>query len=240
MNNEEIDQILEKAKQFFKIYIAESHAKNTLKLSKLKNFNINPFTFKYLANFFSGNESPESIAKALILPRVLGTSFTTSFGTNIQNRFCAEVLDGFGSAVDGIDIEFIDYLDKRRKFCQLKAGPDTINSGDVDPIKNKFKSLYQRARTNNLEVFPSDLIIGITYGKVSQLNAHYKAIALEFNIHIGKDFWHRLTGSEDFYFRLIDTFGVVACDIDGTKILNTAITSLAKEIESHLNDSYWK
>ncbi len=82
---------------------------------KLKTFNINPFTYKYLANFYSGNNTPESIAMALILPRALGTSFTTSFGTNIQNKFCAEVLEGYGSAIDGIDIEFVDQTDGNKK-----------------------------------------------------------------------------------------------------------------------------
>lgn len=76
--------ILEKSKSFFRDTIATNHLKNTKKLKKLKEFNVNPFLVSYLANFLTGNNKPESIAKALIYPRVLGTSINTSFGTNLQ------------------------------------------------------------------------------------------------------------------------------------------------------------
>ncbi|HFC30488.1 MAG TPA: hypothetical protein ENJ44_05540, partial [Oceanospirillales bacterium] len=33
-----------------------------------------------------------------------------------------------GSLIKGIDIEFFDKVDKRTKWCQLKSGPNTINS----------------------------------------------------------------------------------------------------------------
>lgn len=75
----------------------------------------------YLANFLTGNSSPKSIAKALIYPRILGTSITTSFGTNIQ-KFTNDVLDAFGSTTPGIDIEFIDRIDGHKKYCQMKSG----------------------------------------------------------------------------------------------------------------------
>jgi len=50
------------------------------KTKKASEFNINPFTATYLANFLTGDASPESIAKALIYPRILGTSINTTFG----------------------------------------------------------------------------------------------------------------------------------------------------------------
>lgn len=240
MNTTPKDLLLEKAKNFFRKYIAGKHLDNLKKSSKLSNYNINPFTYKYLANFLSGNETPVSIASALILPRVLGTSFTTSFGTNIQNKFCAQVLDGFGSAIDGIDIEFIDHIDNRKKYCQLKAGPDTINKGDVNPIKQHFRDLQNRARTNNLEILPGDMIIGITYGKLNQLNGHYKQIQTDYNIFIGQEFWHRLTGYDDFYYDLIQAFGDIASETNGAEHLKSAIESLANEIRQNLSDSYWR
>jgi hypothetical protein len=76
-------EILEKAKEWFKNIIAVNHISNTRKLRKSSEFNINPFLAVYLANFLTGNSSAKSIAKALIYPRILGTSITTSFGTNI-------------------------------------------------------------------------------------------------------------------------------------------------------------
>ena len=77
------DAILTKAKTWFRETIVLNHADNSQKLVDPKHFNINPFLTIYLANFLTGNSSPKSIAKALIYPRVLGNSITTSFGQNM-------------------------------------------------------------------------------------------------------------------------------------------------------------
>ncbi|HPI80201.1 MAG TPA: PmeII family type II restriction endonuclease, partial [Cyclobacteriaceae bacterium] len=92
--------------------IAANHIPNTEKCKKLSEFNVNPFLAKYLANYLTGNGDSISIAKALIYPRVLGTSITTSFGTNIQ-KFISETLGAFGSVIPGIDIEFDDQIDNK-------------------------------------------------------------------------------------------------------------------------------
>lgn len=65
------EEILQKAKLWFRDVIAVNHIKNTRKITNPKEFNINPFTAIYLANFLTGNSSQESIAKALIYPRVI-------------------------------------------------------------------------------------------------------------------------------------------------------------------------
>src|SRR5699024_12715573 len=82
-------------------------------------FNLNPILYKYKASFLTGNDDPKSIAKALVYARALGPSINTTFGNKLQ-KFCSEVLEGFGSTTSGIDIEFIDKLDGRRKYCQIK------------------------------------------------------------------------------------------------------------------------
>ena len=175
MDKKERDRILEKARVFFKTSIADSHASNTQKLSKLKAFNVNPFTVHYLASFAFGDESPESLAKALIYPRVLGTSIATTFGNNVQT-FCHEVLEGFASTTTGMDIEFMDSVDGRKKYCQLKAGPQTINKDDVETIEGHFVGLKNLARTNHLTDFNpmTDCCVGILYGDHSQISANYK------------------------------------------------------------------
>ena len=84
MNNLQRKQILENAKQFFRDEIVQNHIDGACKrASKLSEYNVNPFLFKYLANFLTGNDSPESIARALVLPRILGSSNNTSFGIKI-------------------------------------------------------------------------------------------------------------------------------------------------------------
>ncbi len=228
MNNQDKQNMLNKAKDFFKETIVENHKKNTKKL-KLKDFNINPFLVKYLANYLTGSSNPEDIAKALVYPRVLGTSINTSFGTNLQ-KFCTTTLEGFSSTTSGIDIEFIDYVDGRKKYCQIKAGPNTINKDDVKTIIDHFGAVKRLARTNGLSLGIDDLIVGVFYGTENELNAHYKKIMEEYPVFIGQEFWYRLTGDENFYFDLIDVIAEVALEEDCTDILNSTIDNLTEEI----------
>lgn len=235
MNELERQKIIAKAKDFFKKRISEMHIKNTSKLNKLEKFNINPFTHKYLSNFAFGDTSSESMAKALVYPRILGTSISTTFGTQLQ-YFCSEVLTSFASTTSGIDIEYTDAIDGRHKFCQIKSGPTTINHDDVVTIKNHFNSIKNLARTNRMMDFNPmyDCVVGVFYGEAKDLSASYKSIALEYPVHIGKDFWHRITGDEDFYQDLINAFAEVADEMDGRKIIDEIIQSLANEIDGTL------
>ena len=140
MTNIEKEKILKKATEIFALKIAKPHKSNIEKLSDPSEFSINPFLQGYLAKLLCGDTSPRSIAMSLIYPRVLGTSITTTFGNQIQ-YFCSEVLQGYGSKIPGLDLEFVDAVDKRRKYCQLKAGPNTLNKDDVEPMVAKFKKI---------------------------------------------------------------------------------------------------
>lgn len=229
-------EILNNAKDFFRSEIVVSHIEGACKRAgKLSEYNVNPFLFKYLANFLTGNDSSESIAKALVLPRILGSSINTSFGMKIQ-KLIGHLFQGLGSTTSGIDIEFIDAIDGRKKYCQLKAGPNTINYDDVTTILNHFNGVRNLARTNNLNIGINDMIVGVIYGENAELSSHYKKISESFPVIIGKDFWHRLTGKEDFYFDLIDAIGDVALEIDGSKIVEETISKLAVEIQEKYFD----
>ena len=76
------------------------------------------------------------------------------------------------------------------------------------------------------------MIVGVIYGETSELSSHYKRINQKYPVIVGKDFWHRLTGKEYFYFDLIDAIGDVALEVDGTNVLNQTIEALSKEIEA--------
>jgi len=232
MNQDEKNAILEKAKIWFKESIAKNHIKNTHKLVNASKFDINPFLTVYLSNFLTGNTEPKSIAKALLYPRVLGTSITTSFGTNIQ-KFTNEVLASFGSTTSGIDIEFIDQINNNKIYCQLKSGPNTINKDDVETIVGHFKKVIYLGRTNNLRITHDDMVVGIIYGDTASLNGHYKRIMSEYDypIYIGQDFWHRLTGDEHFYSDLIHAIGKVAIEADFSEELEEVINELSKTPE---------
>ncbi|AOC57939.1 PmeII family type II restriction endonuclease [Bacillus pumilus] len=233
MNTQHPDEIIEKAKDFFRNEIAKSHLANTLKLKELKHLSLNPFLDKYRANFLAGNDDPKNIARALVYPRILGTSLNTTFGNKLQ-KFCSEVLEGFASTTSGIDIEFIDKLDGNRKYCQIKAGPNTINADDVPTIKNHFLGIKNLARTNNLSIGFNDLIVGVFYGSDDKLSGHYKKIKEEYPVIVGAEFWYRLTGEENFYKRLTDAIGEIASEFDGSKHIEEVIDSLAKQIEGEL------
>lgn len=232
MNQEEKELILEKAQLWFKNTVASNHIDNTKKLVDSSKLTINPFLAVYLANFLTGKATSKSIAKALLYPRVLGTSITTSFGTNIQN-FTNDVLSSFGSTTSGIDIEFIDQLDNTKVYCQLKAGPNTINKDDVETISGHFNGVIHLGRTNNLRITHSDMIVGVIYGDQDSLSSHYKRITKDYHfpVYVGAEFWHRLTGDAEFYNDLIHAIGEVAIDADFKQELKEVVKELSKDSE---------
>lgn len=232
MESQEKLEILEAAKEWFQTSISENHIRNAKKLKNVDNFDINPFLAVYLANFLTGNSDSKSIAKALVYPRILGTSITTSFGTNIQ-KFTNDVLSSYGSTTSGIDIEFIDQLDGDKKYCQLKSGPNTINKDDVETIAGHFKSVINLGRTNGIKIPRDDMIVGVIYGEYTDLSAHYKRITNEYDfpVIVGKNFWHRLTGDENFYHDLIKVIGEVASEANFSTELNDIIDEISKSPE---------
>lgn len=232
MDQSEQVEILFRAKGFFRDELVNSHVNEACKRAgKLSEYNVNPFLFKYLANFLRGNDEPRSIAEALIYPRILGASITTSFGMRLQ-KMIAVLFQGLGSTTPGIDIEFIDAIDGRKKYCQIKSGPNTINHDDVETIKRHFRGVINLGRTNNLNIGYDDLIVGVIYGDRESLSGHYRSINETHPVLVGQEFWTRLTGNDQFYFDLIEAFGQVAIEVDGSSMLEEAIDNLTREIET--------
>jgi hypothetical protein len=230
MNKKEKEEILLRFKEWFQDSLIESHRKNTEKLKDINEFNINPFLLYYLANYLEGNSTPKSLAKALVYPRVLGTSITTSFGTQMQT-FITKVLGAYGSTTQGIDIEFVDQIDKRKKYCQLKSGPNAINKDDIKTIKDHFKGVKNLARTNNLQIDLTDLIFCLTYGEDSEKNSFIKELEKDYTVFMGKEFWHRFTGDKYFYRDLILAVGEIAKEVNMKDIVDEVINDLSKNIE---------
>lgn len=213
--------------------LISSHLENTEKLSSIKEFKINPFLWPYLANFYRGNTDYRSLAEALVLPRALGTSINTTFGSQVQ-QFIATLLEGnYGSAVSGIDIEFIDAVDGRKKYCQLKAGPNAINRDDVKTISDHFRAVRNLARTNSLPLQHDDLVLGIIYGEMNEMNANINTLSQDYTVYAGKEFWYRFTGDVDFYEDLALAMAEVAEEVDAQEVLNKTIDALADDIITH-------
>lgn len=224
-------QLLEIVTEYFKNEIFENHKRNSLKFhSKLKSYKINPILVKYLSKVLENNFTPIGIAKALYFPRILGTSINTSFGTKIQNMF-VELKLAEGSLIKGMDIEFIDKIDGRKKWCQLKSGPNTINSEDVNPLIKKFNTVTNLARTNAIQLNNSDLILGVLYGEANDLSQHYKKIDTSYPVIVGTEFWHRVTGYPNFYSELVKNIDQMILNLDTEEFFVKGYTRLAKEIE---------
>lgn len=233
MTEQQKCEIIESGKEYFRTIIIPNHVRNLQELT-LKKFKINPFLINYLASFLCGDTTPESLAKALVYPRILGSSINTSFGQNIQ-IFISQISEiaGAASGIPGIDIEFTDALDGRKKYCQCKAGPQTINSEDVATIMGHFKSLINKARLDRLPIQLDDMIVGILYG--DDPSANYKVINSTYPVYCGGEFWEHLTGDKDFYYRLAKAFGKVVEEdgIDGSKLIMQKVKEIAKEIEAN-------
>jgi len=220
--------------EYFKVSIFNNHINASLKIhSKLKSYNINPIVVKYLSKVLENNYSPEGVAKALFYPRVLGTSINTSFGTRIQNMF-VDLGIAKGSLIKGMDIEFKDQIDHRQKWCQLKSGPNTINSEDVQPLIKKFTTTIQLAKTNKAfkNINNTDFIVGVLYGESNQLSMHYKEIDKTHPVIIGKDFWHRITGFPNFYDGLVKELHLCINSLDTQNLINKGCDELANEIRN--------
>lgn len=172
-----------------------------------------------------------SLAKALVYPRVLGTSASTSFGQNIQIFISQlkEIISG-ASGIEGIDIEFIDAIDGRKKYCQCKAGPKTINKDDVETILGHFRRLVGKARLDKIPLQTDDMIVGILYGE--SMSANYKTINAAYPVYCGAEFWEHLTGDRNFYNRLAKAFGEVVEEdnIDGSALIMKKVNEIAEEI----------
>lgn len=230
MNEEQKVAIIESGKQYFRSTIIPNHLKNLQKLH-LKDFDVNPFLINYLAAFLCGNTEPKSLAKALVYPRILGSSLNTSFGMSIQ-IFISQLQEiiGGASGIDGIDIEFVDAIDGRKKYCQCKAGPKTINKDDVETIMGHFKKLIGKARLDKMPIQMDDMIVGILYG--DSMSSNYKTINVTYPVYYGANFWERLTGDKNFYNRLAKAFGEVVEEdgIDGSVLIMQKVNELADEI----------
>lgn len=153
-------------------------------------------------------------------------------------KFIVEVLKGYASNIAGLDIEFVDHLDGRRKYCQLKAGPNVLNKDDVKTIDIHFQGIKNRAKVNRSDVRLTDLALCLLYGEKGEQNAFIKEVAKEYEVYIGKDFWHRFTGDEDFYKHLINAAGEVGREADMQEILNEVIQHLSKNLEKKFKDIF--
>jgi hypothetical protein len=228
------DKIIEIFKDWFRNELVISHKRNTEKLSKLKEFNVNPFLIYYLSNYLEGNSDSRNLAKALIYPRVLGTSITTSFGMRMQGFITKLLEDTAGSLIPGIDLEFIDQIDGRKKYCQLKSGPNVVNHDDVETIDKHFTSIKNLGKQNQADLKYGDLVFCLIYGEETELNSFIKNLQKrDITVYVGKEFWERFTGDHEFYKHLIQSAGEVANEFNMKDVVDSVIDQLSIDLEEN-------
>ena len=226
-------ELLKRAQKWMREELIPAHTANTLKLKSLSEFQINSFLWPYLAYYLEGDNDPVSLAKVLVYPRILGSSVNTSFGQRAQSLITRLFAGTLGSGIPGIDIEFEDKTDNRKKYCQVKAGPNVINKDDVDTIKHHFTDLKNLARTNGLDLRTTDMMFCLLYGEEGEKNTHIENLEKEYVVVMGRDFWQRLTGDAGFYDDLVNAMGEVAVEVDMKETVDEVIQSLAQDIKKN-------
>jgi hypothetical protein len=222
-------KILAETQSWFREKIVDAHKSNILGLSSASAFDINPFLAPYVSVALTGTISAEGIARGLVFGRALVTSLNTSFGTQFQNFLPTLMKTVLGSATTGIDIEFDDCVDGQHKWAQIKAGPNTINNGDVGGIHEEFQRIKRKARKDGLALTDHQLVIGIFYGQESDINGSYKKLRDDHNYPIltGNDLWEHITGEKDLQDQFIEACGKAAQSAEVRELLEVVIAQLA-------------
>lgn len=214
------EQLLSNIVDYFQQEIFEPHLRNLQNdYANFDSYSANPFLLPYLSKIIEGEYSERGIAKALYLPRVLSSSITTSFGSHIKQILINNNLAESRSGRSNI-ISFTDHISGIYTACILKAGPYTINSGDKALIRSNLRGI------NGVE----NRAIGVIYGSENDLNGSYVNLQEEFDIFVGKQFWQRITGYEDFYDNLSERLRIVSENLDTDGRFGAGLDRLTEHI----------
>lgn len=205
---------------YFRSDIFEPHL-NKLEgeYAALSSYSPNPFVTPYLSKLIDNEYNAYGSASALYLSRVLTTSINTAFGSHIRKILVANSLAISINSRSNI-ISFTDRTTNAHTVCLLKSGPNTINSGDKVGIRNKLEAY------NTFD----NKAIGIIYGSVADINAHYVALQSRFELFVGADFWHRITGHPNFYNDLTRELRHLIEEFDTHGRVQSGLNSLTNRI----------
>ncbi len=229
-SSELADHLVAEIENWFTEVVIEKNKKNIEKLKKASAFEINRYLAPYVSQALTGAITAEGIARGLIQGRAMVTSLNTSFGDRMQIFIIDQIKEVVGSAIAGIDVEFVDCIDGEKKYAQVKAGVSTINKDDVAPIVSKFKGIRAKARRDGVKINENQTVMCVLYGNKASLSAHYKKLIDEgVDVYVGDDFWERLTGEKGMEQRLFKACLSAAAKADIKPTIDKAVLELAKD-----------
>lgn len=226
------DQIVREFETWFETEFIPHQMTLLSKWKKASSHNVNPYLVAFKSAALTDNTSPMGIAESLIVTSWLGQGLSTSFGMQFQSQLTKILRDVFGSTTSGIDVEYVDFFDGRKKYAQIKLGPETINKDDVTTIDEHFSAIKRLARTNSLPLQLNDLVIGVIYGSHEQLNSNYNSLKTKnYQLYVGNEFFEHITGVADLGTQLIEAAVRVSKKVKIDELLREAIEVLAQDPE---------
>jgi hypothetical protein len=130
-------------------------------------------------------------------------SVVTSWGSGALEKMCLisgaeEIPKQDNVDVNGKRFDMRTEKNDNTYYIQLKSGPNTMNVSMVDSLNNMIREIENKHPD-------AKGLLGMTYGKESQISSQIKNNLNNFNekSKIGTDFWKFLTEQEDYFSDLI-------------------------------------
>jgi len=193
---------LEKITKYVEKNIDYFHQKRLDNLANLKLQNVlkrkNPYLFK-AKNIITAADLVKKLLDAH-----LSSQEETIFGDFLEglaifiNR---EVLGGWKSSANGIDLEFDK--DNIRYIVSIKSGPNWGNSSQVAKLRGYFRQAKKILRTGNSKL-NIIAVNGCCYGRCNKSDkGDYLKIC-------GQEFWQFISEDENLYTKIIEPLGYKA------------------------------
>ena len=194
--------LIEQVKKYVEQNIGQFHQNRIKKIEELSLKTIlkkkNPYLFK-AKYYVTVQDIVKSLADAF-----LSSAEETIFGDWMEGLAIfvnQQVYGGWKSSAKGVDLEF----DKGgiRYIVSIKSGPNWGNSGQIDKLREDFKSAKRTLRTSrsNLTI---EAINGCCYGKDNNPDKG------DYFKYCGQDFWYFISGEETLYVDIIEPLATKA------------------------------
>jgi len=234
MKKTQKEAIIECGREFFKKTIKLDHIKSIEDL-RLKDFKLKPTVVNCITSYTLGRNTPKSVARALIHSVILET-YANKISKKKVQRFVSKIAEITcnTSNYEGIDMEFIDAIDGRKKYCQVLPSSKKVNMNDNWRAAANFRNITRQYEYIDDWPFEyEDLIVGTLYGEYDNSIVEHRLLQNSDCSYFGADFWEHLTGDKTFYYKLTKTFSEVLDDedIDGAELIREKITEISQDIK---------